>query len=796
MADIQLLLEAEKRGLLPPDKVALLNEARSRGLIASNDKPVEQPIEQPKAEPTLLERFLAANHEAGQGIANIGAGALKGASQIGSTILSPLDAMGMTGKTSDQRRAEVTSGLQDMGANPNAITFKGGEIGAEIAGTAGLPGAIGGQVARFAPSIGTAITSGGFATGVPNAARLMSMEAAKNAAIRVGGGAVSGGLMAGAINPEDAKTGAVIGGAIPIAGKVLGESGKLLREYAINPLFKPSTSAIEKLVQDAGGVEQAKEAIDRAIKAGKTLSGESYTLGQAGKNAGLAATERARSAVNPENFQRIYQAQRQARLGALQGIAQDEGALESALSNRALNAKTAYGDVQNKVFSGSDDLTGLLGRARAGGALSEAQKIAAIEGRKFSIPVVEDAVQAGFQNADDAARAAYSGMKDTGTMTAGGIPADMPTGEAKGLLSEIRKLGGVSMKDAKDLLGEKQITKMGVQGGVFSTKGEEVGDMVRRLVDQGVMPSHVLNDVDGGAQALRDAIQKAAQGGDDMAMRAASEAYYGAPEALPLARDGLMKSAAPEQALRNVVGEAVKGGDLHSVKMGIDQAIGGANGHQKAALVQLKSEFIDWMGKQSPEYLAANAKYAADSRPINQMKVAKRLADVLSGEAYKYGANASQNSASFYRALKNSPSIAKAETGMKQPLSKIFDEGQMTTIKQVASELAKDVDLQTLGKGVGSDTAQKLARNSILSSITPMIATSRISRLGQGLALAGRAIKEGSHLRINSQLDTMLQSPEFAGKALGDLTKTQRNKLADLLANPAVRALPIAAQSK
>ena len=33
MADIQLLLEAERRGLLPPDKQALLEEARRRGLL-------------------------------------------------------------------------------------------------------------------------------------------------------------------------------------------------------------------------------------------------------------------------------------------------------------------------------------------------------------------------------------------------------------------------------------------------------------------------------------------------------------------------------------------------------------------------------------------------------------------------------------------------------------------------------------------------------------------------------------------------------------------------------------------
>ena len=33
MADISLLLEAEKRGILPPEKQSLLAEARSRGLV-------------------------------------------------------------------------------------------------------------------------------------------------------------------------------------------------------------------------------------------------------------------------------------------------------------------------------------------------------------------------------------------------------------------------------------------------------------------------------------------------------------------------------------------------------------------------------------------------------------------------------------------------------------------------------------------------------------------------------------------------------------------------------------------
>jgi hypothetical protein len=33
MANLDMYLEAERRGILPPDKAALLNEARSRGLV-------------------------------------------------------------------------------------------------------------------------------------------------------------------------------------------------------------------------------------------------------------------------------------------------------------------------------------------------------------------------------------------------------------------------------------------------------------------------------------------------------------------------------------------------------------------------------------------------------------------------------------------------------------------------------------------------------------------------------------------------------------------------------------------
>lgn len=66
MDKLQLMLEAERRGILPPEKLSVLNEARSRGLIPAG--PAKTTVEQiptggdfnpPKAPPTMLQRGAA-----------------------------------------------------------------------------------------------------------------------------------------------------------------------------------------------------------------------------------------------------------------------------------------------------------------------------------------------------------------------------------------------------------------------------------------------------------------------------------------------------------------------------------------------------------------------------------------------------------------------------------------------------------------------------------------------------------------------------------------------------------------
>lgn len=742
-------------------------------------------------------RLVKWNESRASMIRNIGAGMLKGASDIGATLMRPLDATGLTDRTNADRRAQLASFFKEN-ADPESLAFQGGAIGSQIAGTAGAGGVLakgamlGAKSAPvLAPMIANSLRSGGMMTGAPAAARTLSLDAARNAAIRVGGGAVSGGAMAGMVNPDDVGTGALIGGAIPVAWKVLGETGKAFMNDIGNPLFRPSRSAIDSIVSDAGGIDQARIAINKAVLAGQTLSGESYTLGQAGKNWGLSATERARAAVSPENYQRIYTAQRDARIAAMQRMAGGADDLTRADSlanlkrNRSDSVNDLYTGMQDKPFMIGQEGENLLSRARAGGAVSHAEKLAGIQGRPFSIPVVEQVPTKGVTMADidlqNSLRPTMPGYKIDP------IPKEVrdtiEDGMGKGLLSEIRKLGGVSMKDAKDLLGEKQITKMGVQGGVFTKKGEEVGDMVRRLVDNGFMPTQVLDDVDGGAQALRDEIQRVAGGIDDTGLLSKAQSHYGEPFELP----GAFQSGASAKPLAiptNETGRVVTGGDLQSVKQGIDQAISGAEGPQQRALLQLKTDYLKFMEGKSPEYIKANNIFADKSKPITQMAVSQRMLDALTGEAAKHGGEAKQASAQFLQAYKNIPLAARSVSGMKQTPAQVFTPDNLQTVRQIAREISKHQDLQNLGRGVGSDTAQKLARSDMLTVVRDTIKASPKAMAALNLASAG------AKGRIDSRIDLLMQNPKLAAKALAELGAPQRSKLAEslALANPAVRA--------
>lgn len=188
---------------------------------------------------------------------NANAGAIRGAGSIGETLLRPKDLleawiakqMGADMPAPD-RRAGMDAALTSLGADTKSVPFQSTKLLTEVAGTAGagagvsaglraIPGA-----PNAIPTLLKAIETGG-----------MSANGAKGlygAANRVAGGAVSGAATAGAVNPEDATTGAIIGGAFPLAVQAAGKVGG-----AIGNVFGPSLSTISPTK-----LQTAKESMD------------------------------------------------------------------------------------------------------------------------------------------------------------------------------------------------------------------------------------------------------------------------------------------------------------------------------------------------------------------------------------------------------------------------------------------------------------------------------------------------------------------------------------------------------
>jgi hypothetical protein len=249
--------------------------------LKANGYDVSQ-LDAPKPEPTMADRLK-------QGAGDMAAGAVRGAGSIGATILAPVDAAARAlnnGKplniggydiVGQDRRAGMDAGLTELGADTNSLAFKGGKLGAEIAGTMGAGGAAANvlgraapaMAARAAPALDALRTAGMSAGGVKGAGGL---------ALRTAGGAASGGLSAGLVNPDDAGAGMLIGGVLPGASQLVGKGSQAIGSTLRGPAQTPELQAAIQAARQAGYVippTQAKPTLANRMLEG--LSGKITT---------------------------------------------------------------------------------------------------------------------------------------------------------------------------------------------------------------------------------------------------------------------------------------------------------------------------------------------------------------------------------------------------------------------------------------------------------------------------------------------------------------------------------------
>lgn len=174
---------------------------------------------------------------------NLAAGLVRGAGSIGATLLRPFE----TAEESAQRRADITAGLEMMGAQPNTLAFQTGKLGGEMAGTAGVGNVLAVPFRVAAPTVSAALEGGTAATKIP-------------LWLRAAGGATTGAVSGGLIEPTatNVTAGGILGGGIPI----LGAGVRSARNW-LSPELQGQQAVLNTLGNDAATIN-ALTAANRA----------------------------------------------------------------------------------------------------------------------------------------------------------------------------------------------------------------------------------------------------------------------------------------------------------------------------------------------------------------------------------------------------------------------------------------------------------------------------------------------------------------------------------------------------
>jgi hypothetical protein len=258
------------------------------------------------------------------------------------------------------------------------ISTGAGELGAEIVGTLPVGGAIAAPLKAIpaAAPLAQAIRTGGFSGG--------------NLATRAAGGAILGGASAAMLNPDEAATGAMIGGAVPVVAPVLNRLAQTGVSKLADIRQMPNQLAA-KIARDSLGTPEQVAAARTALQNAQS-EGLDLTAQQALARSGLVAPsaqatmERAIKGAQPKGLRptadtrmSIEVAQEAARKSTLNAITPD---LTEAINTRRIMSQPLYKAADSAVVPIDTDLVDVISRMPSG-TLDSAAKLAKMEGRPF-----------------------------------------------------------------------------------------------------------------------------------------------------------------------------------------------------------------------------------------------------------------------------------------------------------------------------------------------------------------------------------------------------------------------------
>lgn len=138
-----------------------------------------------------------------------------------------------------------------------------------------------------------------------------------------------------------------------------------------------------------------------------------------------------------------------------------------------------------------------------------------------------------------------------------------------------------------------------------------------------------------------------------------------------------------------------------------------------AALTQTKNDLMLTIEQIAPAYKAANQNYAAMSRQVNGMEVARDLLGKLNkpGSKYAQPGTAKEMGDAYSTELAKSIDSVKKATGMNKGLADVMPTRDIYSLENVARDLGRKSAAENMGRATGSNTVQNMASQNMLRRI-------------------------------------------------------------------------------
>lgn len=243
---------------------------------------------------------------------------------------------------------------------------------------------------------------------------------------------------------------------------------------------------------------------------------------------------------------------------------------------------------------------------------------------------------------------------------------------------------------------------------------------------------------------------------------------------------------AQTNATRQITGQG-----LQDLKMAIDTMLtdpaSGYAGTAGDAVKGLRGQLLNWMEDANPAFKAARTQYASMSKPISQMDIGKELLTRLEPSLNDYGGLARETGNKYATALRNADQTARVATKFKGAgMADVMEPQQMETLSAIAKDLARKANAQELGRGVGSDTFQKLSMSNIAEkSGAPGVINGALNF--PGVSKIAKFLYSEPEEKIQTLIAQSLLEPKTAAQLMrAQVNRVKPISMADtLFANPA-----------